>query len=100
VLHADTLGGVGLQATHYVDITRHFPEKAAAIRTHVSQDPERFVAAAAALNGFRARQCNAPEGGFAEAWRFEPVFPFADIRGLLPPAPEIRPIHDRNLPSS
>jgi LmbE family N-acetylglucosaminyl deacetylase len=98
VLHADTLGGVGLEATHYVDITPHFPEKAAAIRAHVSQDPERFVAAASALNAFRARQCNAPEGAFAEAWRFEASFPFADIRGLLPPAPKVRPIHDRNLP--
>lgn len=98
VLHADTFGGVGLQATHYVDITPHFPKKAAAIRDHVSQDPERFVAAAAALNSFRARQCNASEGGFAEAYRFEPVFPFADIRGLLPPAPQVRPIHDRHQP--
>lgn len=98
VLHADTFGGVGVQPTHYVDITRHFPDKAAAIRAHVSQEPERFVAAASALNAFRAGQCNAPEGGFAEAYRFEPTFPFADIRALLPPAPEIRPVHNRNLP--
>jgi len=98
VLHADTLGGVGFLPTHYVDISAHFPDKAAAIRAHVSQDPERFVAAAAVLNAFRASQCNAPEGAFAEAYRFEPVFPFADIRGLLPPAPRVRPVHDRNLP--
>ncbi|TIX81950.1 MAG: PIG-L family deacetylase, partial [Mesorhizobium sp.] len=28
----------------------------------------------------------------AEAFRFEPIFPFADIRALLPPAPVIRPV--------
>jgi LmbE family N-acetylglucosaminyl deacetylase len=98
VLHADTLGGVGFEATHYVDVSAHFPTKAAAIRAHVSQEPERFVAAASALNAFRASQCNAPEGSFAEAYRFEPTFPFADIRGLLPPAPRVRPVHNRNQP--
>jgi hypothetical protein len=28
----------------------------------------------------------------AEAFRFEPTFPFADIRALLPPAPPVRPV--------
>jgi len=46
------------------------------------------------LNGFRSSQANAPNG-YAEAWRFEPSYPFADIRGLLPPAPPVRPIADR-----
>ena len=96
VIHADTLGGVGFAPTHYVDISGHFPAKATAIRAHVSQDPERFVVAAAGLNSFRASQCNAPEGAFAEAFRFDPVFPFADIRGLLPPAPPVRRVHNRN----
>jgi len=66
--------------------------KAKAIRAHQSQDPERFVDAARVQNAFRAGQCNGAAGSFAEAFRFEPVFPFADIRALLPPAPPIRTV--------
>ena len=43
-------------------------------------------------NEFRAGQCNGAPGALAEAIRFEPTFPFADIRDLLPPAPPIRPV--------
>ncbi|TIU29934.1 MAG: PIG-L family deacetylase, partial [Mesorhizobium sp.] len=32
------------------------------------------------------------QGSSAEAFRFEPSFPFADIRMLLPPAPLIRKV--------
>ncbi|MER8581829.1 PIG-L family deacetylase [Mesorhizobium sp. M1423] len=92
VLHADTLGGTGFSPTHYVDASRHFDLKAEAIRAHQSQDPERFVDAARTQNAFRAGQCNGTAGAFAEAFRFEPVFPFADIRALLPPPPAIRPV--------
>lgn len=92
VLHADTLGGTGFSPTHYVDISGHGGIKAEAIRAHRSQDPERFVEASRTLNAFRAGQCNGAPGGLAEAFRFEPVFPFADIRALLPPAPPIRPV--------
>jgi hypothetical protein len=28
----------------------------------------------------------------AEAFRFDPRFPFADIRALMPPAPPVRPV--------
>lgn len=96
VLFADTMGGTGFSPTHYVDITGHFSVKAQAIRAHASQDPERFVARAGALNAFRAGQCNAPAGSYAEAFRFEPVFPFADIRDALPPAPPLRPVAARD----
>ena len=92
VLHADTLGGTGFSPTHYVDISAHAGIKAEAIRAHHSQDPERFVAGARTQNEFRAGQCNGAAGALAEAFRFEPVFPFADIRALLPPAPPIRPV--------
>jgi LmbE family N-acetylglucosaminyl deacetylase len=92
VLHADTLGGTGFSPTHYVDISGRFELKAKAIRAHRSQDPERFVDAARTQNEFRAGQCNGVRGALAEAFRFEPVFPFADIRELLPPAPPIRPV--------
>ena len=92
VLHVDTMGGTGFSPTHYVDISTHFDLKAKAIRAHQSQDPERFVDAARTQNAFRAAQCNGAAGSFAEAFRFEPVFPFADIRALLPPAPPIRTV--------
>jgi LmbE family N-acetylglucosaminyl deacetylase len=98
VLHADNLAGVGFQPSHYVDISQHFPMKAEAIRFHASQNPERFVTNTTSLNSFRAGQCNAPEGAFAEAYCFDPIFPFADIRDLLPPAPKVRPVHNRNRP--
>ncbi|WP_309083726.1 PIG-L deacetylase family protein [Chelativorans sp.] len=100
VLYADTIGGVGFAPTHYVDISSHFPLKLDAIRAHVSQDPERFVQRLTVHNGFRAMQCNAPAGSYAEAWRFEPIYPFADIRDLLPPAPPVRPVGDRSRPPS
>jgi LmbE family N-acetylglucosaminyl deacetylase len=92
LLQADTLGGTGFAPTHWVDVTAHFPAKLAAIRSHGSQDPERFVAAATTQAAFRAGECNAGPDARAEAFRFEPRFPFADVRALLPPAPPVRPV--------
>jgi LmbE family N-acetylglucosaminyl deacetylase len=97
VLFADTLMGKGSVPTHYVDITDHFEAKVGAIRAHRSQRPERFVESARVWNRFRALQCNAPDR-YAEAFRFEPVYPFADIRGLLPPAPSVMPLGRAGLP--
>jgi LmbE family N-acetylglucosaminyl deacetylase len=98
VLWADTMQGVGFAPTHYIDTSAHLALKAAAIREHASQDPERFVAHSEQLAAFRASQTNAAPGSAAEAYRFEPVFPFADIRDLLPPAPPVRPVGDRRKP--
>ncbi|MBZ9895963.1 PIG-L family deacetylase [Mesorhizobium sp. BR1-1-6] len=92
VLHADTMGGTGFSPTHYVEISAQAEIKAKAIRLHQSQDPEHFVDIARTQNFFRAGQCNGAPGSQAEAFRFEPMFPFADIRDLLPPAPPIRPV--------
>jgi LmbE family N-acetylglucosaminyl deacetylase len=92
VLHADTMGGTGFSPTHYVDISAHADIKAKAIRMHQSQDPDRFVDGARTQNLFRAGQCNGAQGALAEAFRFEPTFPFTDIRELLPPAPPIRKV--------
>ena len=97
VLWADTLHGVGFAPTHYIETTAYIGRKGEAIRAHVSQEPERFVAKSRELAAFRAAQANAPEGTFAEAYRFEPSFPFVDIRALLPPAPKVRPVGDRRL---
>ena len=92
VLHADTMGGTGFSPTHYVDISAYRDVKAQAIRAHRSQMPEQYVDRARVQNEFRAGQCNSVAGSLAEAFRFEPTFPFADIRGLLPPAPPVRPV--------
>ncbi len=91
VLHTDTLNGTGFAPTHWVDVTAHWPAKATAICCHASQDPGRFVAGAERQAAFRAGECNGPPEARAEAFRFEPRFPFADIRALLPPAPPLRP---------
>ena len=98
VLWADTMQGTGFVPTHYVDTTAHLVLKAAAIREHVSQDPERFVVMSEQLAAFRAAQANGTPGSAAEAYRFEPAYPFADIRDLLPPAPPVRPVGDRRKP--
>ena len=91
VLYADTLMGNGFQPTLYVDVSAHMEAKRAAIRAHQSQRPERFVSASETWNRFRALQCNAPDG-YAEAFRFAPCYPFADIRALLPPPPAVAPL--------
>ncbi|MBL8591165.1 MAG: PIG-L family deacetylase [Devosia sp.] len=94
VMWMETLMGVGFAPTHYVDITAQAGLKRAAILKHVSQDPGRFVDMAELSGRFRAAQCN-DSAGHAEAFRFEPVFPFADPRNLLPPAPGVKPVRDR-----
>jgi LmbE family N-acetylglucosaminyl deacetylase len=94
VMWMDTLMGVGFAPTHYIDVTAYFPKKLRAIRKHKSQDPERFVEMAELSDRYRSAQCNAPRG-YAEAFRFEPIFPFGDIRNLLPPAPGVSRVTDR-----
>ena len=93
VLFCDTLMGVGFAPDYYVDITGYFDAKQAAIMAHASQQPDRFATAAAILNRFRAAQCNAPHGHYAEAYRIDSRFPFADVRGMLPPPPPYRPFY-------
>jgi LmbE family N-acetylglucosaminyl deacetylase len=93
VLFCDTLMGVGFAPDYYVDITGYFDAKQAAIMAHASQQPDRFATAAAILNRFRAAQCNAPHGHYAEAYRIDNRFPFADVRGMLPPPPPYRPFY-------
>ena len=90
----DTMMGVGQVPTHYIDITEHQQIKERAILAHASQEPDRFVQQSQLLGRFRASQCG--HDGYAEAVRHDPVFPFADIRSLLPPAPPVRPVHDRS----
>ncbi|MFZ1679453.1 MAG: PIG-L deacetylase family protein [Rhizobiaceae bacterium] len=95
VLAMDTMNGTGFAPTFWVDVTRHWPAKEQAIRTHQSQDPERFIDACNRQGAFRAGECNGSPQSRAEAFRYEPRFPFADIRALLPPAPPLSPIRPR-----
>lgn len=95
-LQMDTMNGTGFHPTHWVDATAHWDAKCTAIRAHASQDPERFVIAAGRLAAFRAGEANGPPDTRAEAFRFDPRFPFADIRALLPPAPPLTPVGRRD----
>ncbi len=90
VLWMDTLAGTGCTPNVYVDTTAFISAKVAAIRCHQSQDPERFVRNATKQSVWRAYQCNAPDGHHAEAFCFEPAYPFSDVRALLPAAPDVR----------
>ncbi len=87
--------GVGFSPEIYVDISDHFAAKQKAILAHKSQQPERFAEATALHNRFRAAQCNAPAGCYAECYRTNPRFPFADIRAFLPAAPVYRPFYTK-----
>ena len=48
------------------------------------------------MNSYRAAQCNAPRGTYAEAYSFTSSFPFTDIRDILPSAHKLRPFHIDN----
>ena len=88
ILYADTLMGVNSNPTVYIDISDYIEEKISAIMCHRSQNPEKFMHATKLLNNFRAAQCNGDINGYAEAYSFENVFPFCDIRTLLPSSPK------------
>lgn len=96
VMWMETIMGVGFTPTHYIDITPHMDLKRQAIRQHRSQDPKRFVDMAELGGRYRSAQCNA-DNGYAEVFRFEPIFPFGDIRNLLPPAPGLSRVRDRQV---
>ena len=95
VVFMDTLNGTGFTPTHWVEVSSHWAAKEKAILTHTTQDPARFVTMANRQAAYRAGECNAPPDARAEAFRFEPRFPFADIRAFLPPPPALRPIGRR-----
>ena len=93
ILFCDTLMGVNFNPNFYVDITEHFLLKEDAILKHKTQKPERFVDLSKLMNSYRAAQCNAPKGKYAEAYLFDPSFPFSDIRDILPSPLKLRPFH-------
>jgi N-acetylglucosamine malate deacetylase 1 len=97
VMFMDTLNGTGFTPTIWVDVTAYWATKEAAILHHRSQNPDRFVTMANRQAAFRAGECNAPPQARAEAFRYEPRFPFADIRALLPPPPPLRRVTARDV---
>ena len=93
VIYCDTLMGINFNPNFYIDITEHFLSKKEAILKHETQKPQRFIDLAKLMNSYRAAQCNAAKGKYAEAYSFEPSFPFSDIRDILPSPLKIRPFH-------
>ena len=93
ILFCDTLMGVNFNPNFYIDITEYFLLKEEAILKHQSQKPQRFIDLFKLMNSYRAAQCNAPKGKYAEAYSFEPSFPFTDIRHILPSPLKLRPFH-------
>ena len=96
IIYCDTLMGVNFNPNYYVDITDYYELKKEAILKHKTQNPDRFVDLFELMNSYRAAQCNAPKGNFAEAYSFIPSFPFSDIREILPLALKLRPFHIEN----
>ena len=93
VLFADTLMGVNFNPNFYIDITDFFKQKRKAILAHKTQNPLKFFQAVELCNRFRSAQCNSSNGFYAEAYRYDSRFPFADIRSFLPLAPPYRPYY-------
>ena len=97
VLYCDTMMGINFLPNYYVDVTKYMNDKITSISSHKTQKPERFVNLAKLMNSYRSAQCNLPKGSFAEAYFFEPSFPFSDIRKILPGSPNIRPFHIKHI---
>ena len=95
-MYCDTLMGINFQPNYYVDITDHYESKRRAVLKHKTQKPKRFVELFKLMNSYRAAQCNAPIGVFAEAYSFTSSFPFSDIRNILPSPLDLRPFHIEN----
>jgi len=99
LIFADTLLGVNFIPEIYIDITKYFSSKKKAILCHKSQNPKKFFEAVEIMNRYRAAQCNAPKGNYAEAYRLDKRFPFVDIRDLLPSSPAYRPFYQNDKDS-
>ena len=96
ILCCDTLMGINFNPNYYVDITDHYLQKKEAILKHQTQNPQRFIDLFELMNSYRAAQCNAPRGHYAEAYSFTPSFPFSDIREILPSPLKLIPFYIEN----
>ena len=95
-LYCDTLMCINFNPNHYDDITNYYSAKNDSILKHKTQNPLRFVDLFKLMNSYRAAQCNAPKGNYAEAYNFIPSFPFSDIREILSAPLKLRPFHIEN----
>ena len=89
IIYCDTLMGVNFKPNIYIDITSYFELKKNAILKHKSQDPQKYFRMAKIMNKYRSAQSNNLKG-YCEAYRFEPKFPFVDLRDILPKGPHIK----------
>ena len=96
ILYCDTLMGINFSPNYYVDITNYYESKKEAVLKHKTQKPQRFVDLFELMNSYRAAQCNAPKGSYAEAYNFVPSFPFSDIREVLPSPLKLKSFHIEN----
>jgi LmbE family N-acetylglucosaminyl deacetylase len=83
VLFADTMLGLDFTPSIYVDISEHMERKRQAIALHASQPVARYTEIVETWNRFRGLQSGKPSCRYAEAFRFEPRFPFGGINDLL-----------------
>ena len=97
ILYCDTMMGINFLPNYYVDVTKFMNDKINSITCHKTQKHERFINLVKLMNEYRSAQCNAPKGNYAEAYFFEPSFPFSDIRNILPKSPKILPFHIENI---
>ena len=97
ILYCDTMMGINFLPNYYVDVTQFMNDKINSISCHKTQKPERFINLAKLMNSYRSAQCNAPKGRYAEAFFFEPSFPFSDIRKIIPESPKIFPFNIENI---
>jgi len=96
VIFCETLMGVNFIPEFYIDITPVFNQKKEAILAHKSQCPDKFLEAVVLMNRYRSAQCNSSNANYAEVYRHQKTFPFADIRDLLPTAPKISEYYKNN----
>ena len=99
VIFCETLMGVNFNPEFYFDISDFFLKKKNAINSHKSQNPKKFLQAVEIMDRFRASQCNAPEGFYAETYRANKKFPFTDISCLLPNTMPFKPFYKNNTNS-
>jgi N-acetylglucosamine malate deacetylase 1 len=83
VLLADTMLGIDFQPGLYVDISAHMERKEQALALHASQPTGQYLEFIEVWNRFRGLQSGNPACRYAEAFRFEPRFPFGAIDGIL-----------------
>lgn len=87
VLFADTMLGIGFEPTLFADISDYMDRKKKALALHASQPTAVFLEIIEVWNRFRALQSGDPTCRYAEAFHFEPRFPFGSLRSLVGIAP-------------